>query len=140
MFVPHRTSKLRYDYIQGKLWEFEKAGITVYHSSNIDGTVWVIKQLVEKALIPHFSTLQRYVKTKEVKWNPNPVMETLMGVRDGRGSILGEKRAAVVMKVYGTFWKAIHQSPEVVAMQCDGVSVKMWERYLEALREEGRGT
>lgn len=138
-FYQNRISKMKYDFIMAFLWRLDKTGISVYYTNSLRGTAWALRAFVENEQNIKHTTLERYVKTKPILWNPDPVLETLMGIKDERGAVLGPKRAAELLKQWDNVWEIIHQRPETISMLCPGISMAMAKRLVEALKIKSVG-
>jgi len=133
-----KISDWRYDALQAFLYRLDKEGITVYHTASMEATSWALKAFVENSQKQEFTTMRRYVKTKPILWKPDPIMETLMGIKDDKGHILGEKKAAEIIKRFGSIWKAIHRDPDEIASVCSGIGLATATRLIELLKKDGR--
>ena len=113
------------------------ANITTYFTPTIAGTAWALKTFVESDQKPESALLQHYTRTRAIKWRSNPMVETIMGVKDEDGYIVGEKKAIELVEQVGSLWDIIHLAPEEIAHACDGIGITTAKRLIEAIKKKG---
>jgi len=113
------------------------ANITTYFTPTIAGTAWALKEFVESDQKSQITLLQHYTRTKQIKWQSNPMVETIMGVRDKDGYIVGEKKAVELVEKIGGLWDIIHLAPEAIAQECDGIGLATVQRLINAIKAKG---
>ena len=132
-----KISGVKYNSVMGYIWQLKRtANITTYWTSTLYTTAWALKTFVENSQKPESSLLQHYVRTRAIKWQSNPMVETVMAVRDEHGAIVGEKKAAELVEQIGSLWDIIHMAPEAVAQVCDGVGLGTAKRLIKAVKGE----
>ncbi len=89
--------------LQAYLWRLDKMGITVYQAPDLPSLCLAISAFVYNSFKPEHKTLERYNKTKPIMWEPDPYIETLMGISGAR---IGEVSAKKLMEAYGTPYRA----------------------------------
>ena len=130
-------SGTKYAEVVAFLWRLDKEGVSVYQTTTTLAFVLFLKTVVENSLKPEFTTLKRYIRgrTLALLWTPNPVVESFMGIKDGNGYVLGEKKAKEVAKQFGSLWNAANATPTDIAGKCYGVGLATAKRFLEAIRK-----
>lgn len=131
-----KISGVKYDTVMAYLWRLDKEGISVYHTSSIAASAWALKSFVENSQKTEHTLLRQYVRTKAIKWQSNPMVETIMGIRDENGSVVGEKRATELVEQIGSLWDIIHLVPEEVAQVCNGIGIATARRLIKAIKGE----
>ena len=110
------------------------ANITTYFTPTIAGTAWALKEFVESDQKTTSTLLQHYTRTKQIKWQSNPMVETIMGVKDADGYIVGEKKAQELVNKIGCLWDIIHLAPEAIAQECDGIGIQTARRLINSIK------
>ena len=110
------------------------ANITTYFTPNIAATSWLLKTLVESDQKSGSNLLQHYTRTRQIKWQSNPMVETIMGIKDKDGYIVGEKKATELVEKIGCLWDIIHLAPEAIAYECDGIGIQTAKRLINAMK------
>jgi len=130
-------SGTKYAEVVAFLWRLDKEGVSVYQTTTTLAFVLFLKTVVENSLKPEFTTLKRYIRgrTLALLWTPDPVVESFMGIKDGNGYVLGEKKAKEVAKQFGSLWNAANATPTDIAGKCYGVGLATAKRFLEAIRK-----
>jgi len=131
-----KISGAKYADVMAYLWRLDKEGISVYHTSTISGSAWALKSFVENSQRTEHTLLKHYVRTKPIKWQSNPMIETIMGIKDEQGAVLGEKKAMELLKQIGSLWDAIHLAPEAISFACDGIGTATAKRLIKAVKGE----
>ncbi len=125
----------KYDFVMAFLWRLDKEGITVYHTPTIEATAWALKAFVENSQKPEFTTLKRYARLRTTPvWQPNPMIEMIMAVKDDKGWVVGEKRATEMVKKYGNLYDLLNTPPGDIAIDCNGVSIATARRFINAAK------
>ena len=92
-----KISGLQYASIMAFVWQIKRvANITTYWTPTVQGTVWTLRTFVEKSqrMESESNLLQHYTRTRQIKWQSNPMIETVMALKDAEGYVVGEKKAA----------------------------------------------
>lgn len=89
--------------LQAYLWRLDKMGITVYQAPDLPSLCLAISAFVYNSFKSEHKTLERYIKTKPIMWEPDPYVETLMGIAGAR---IGEVSAKKLIEAYGTPYRA----------------------------------
>lgn len=129
-----KISGAKYADIMAYLWRLDKEGISVYHTSTIAGSAWALKAFVENSQKTEHTLLRHYVRTRAIKWQSNPMVETIMGIKDEQGTVVGEKKAIELVEQIGSFWDIIHLPPEEIAHACDGIGIATAKRLINATK------
>ena len=132
-----KISGIKYTDVMAYLWSLDKMGISVYHTSTIHATAWALKSFVENSQKTEHTLLKHYVRTKAIKWQSNPMVETIMGVKDEDGSVVGEKKAIELVEQIGSLWDIIHLPPEEIAYSCKGIGLPTAKRLIAATKKKG---
>jgi ERCC4-type nuclease len=135
-----KISGTKYNNIMAYLWELDKNGISVYHTSTIKGTAWALKAFVDNSQKTEHTLLKHYVRTRQIKWQSNPMVETIMAIKDEDGYIIGEKKAIEMAEQIGTLWDIIHLTPEAIAFACRGIGLSTAKRLIKAVKGEKHGS
>ena len=129
-----KISGMKYASIMAYIWQLRRvANITTYFTSTIQGTAWALKTFVE-ASQKDTTLLQHYVRTRAVKWRTNPMVETIMNIKDDTGYVVGEKKAIELVDQVGSLWDIIHMAPEALAATCDGIGIGTARRLVNAIK------
>jgi ERCC4-type nuclease len=131
-----KISGTKYNNIMAYLWEIDKLGISVYHTSTIKASAWALKAFVDNSQKTEHTLLRHYVRTKAIKWQSNPMVETLMGIRDDKGTFIGEKTAQELVKKLGSLYEIMQLEPESISYECSGVGLATAKRIIKALKGE----
>jgi ERCC4-type nuclease len=130
-----KISGMQYNAVMGYIWQLKRtANITTYYTTTIQGTAWALKTFVENSQKSDSNLLQHYVRTRQIKWQSNPMVETVMAIKDDDGYVVGEKTAIEMVKQIGSLWDIIHVSPEEIAMVCNGVGLNTAKRFIKAVK------
>ncbi len=130
-----KISGVKYASAMAYIWQLKRtANITTYFTSTIQATAWALKTFVENSQKADSSLLQHYVRTRQIKWQSNPQVETLMGIKDDDGYIVGEKKAIELVEQVGCLWDIIHLAPEEVSQACDGIGIGTVRRLIKAIK------
>ena len=130
-----RISGVKIASIMGYIRQLKKvANITTYFTPTIAGTAWALKEFVETDQKSQSTLLQHYTRTKQIKWQSNPMIETIMGVKDENGYIVGEKKATELVEKIGCLWDIIHLAPEAIAQECNGIGLNTAKRLINAIK------
>lgn len=135
-----KISGVKYAAVMSYLWEIDKKGMTVYHTSTLAASAWALKSFVECSQKVEFTLLQHYVRTKAIKWLGNPMVETIMGVKDEYGTVVGEKKAIELVTKIGCLWDIIHLPPEEIDYACDGIGLATAKRLIAATKRSKYAT
>ena len=130
-----KISGMQYSSIMAYIWQLKQtANITTYFTTTIQATAWTLKTFVEHSQKSSSSLLQHYVRTKQIKWQSNPMVETLMGIKDEQGYVVGEKKAIELIKNVGCVWDIIHLAPEEITYACHGIGLPTARRLVNAFK------
>jgi len=130
-----KISGVKYASVMAYIWQLRRtANITTYWTTTIYATAWALKVFVENSQKPESSLLQHYVRTRAIKWKSNPMVETIMGVKDEQGAVVGEKKAIELVEQIGSLWDIIHLSPEAIAAVCNGIATGTARRLIDAVK------
>lgn len=126
----------KYADIMAYLWRLDKEGISVYHTTTLAASAWTLKSFVENSQKIEHTLLRHYVRTKAIKWQSNPMVETIMGVRDEDGAVVGEKKAIELVAQIGNLWDIIHLAPEEISYACHGIGLPTARRLINAFKNK----
>ncbi len=130
-----KISGMKYSAVMAYIFQLKRtANITTYFTSTIQGTAWALKTFVENSQKLDSSLLEHYVRTRQIKWQSNPMVETLMGIKDEDGYVVGEKKAIELVDKIGSCWDIIHLPAEEIAYACDGIGIGTARRLVSALK------
>jgi len=130
-----KISGVKYASAMAYIWQLRRtANITTYFTPTIQGTAWALKTFVENSQKKDSQLLQHYVRTRQIKWQSNPMVETLTGIKDESGYVLGEKKAVELVEQVGSMWDIIHMAPEAIADVCDGIGIGTARRLIKAIK------
>ncbi len=119
------------------IWQLRRtANITTYFTSTIQATAWALKTFVENSQKQGSILLQHYVRTRQIKWQSNPMVETIMGIKDENGYVVGEKKAVELVSQLGNLWDIAHLPPEEVAAVCNGIGIATARRLTNAIKRK----
>lgn len=125
-----------YSSIMGFVWKIKRqANINTYFTTSIQGTAWALKTFVEGSQ-GDTDILQHYVRTRQIKWQSNPMVETIMALKDEDGYIVGEKKAQELVEQIGCLWDIIHLPPEEIALACKGIGIITARRLINATKRK----
>ncbi len=114
VFVKHRTVNTSYEALQAYLWRLDKEGITVYQAPDVPSLCSAISAFVFNSLKDENKSLRRYVKTKPIVWEPNPLVETLIGIS---GAKIGEATAKSALEYFVTPYRLFNaEKDEIVGV------------------------
>lgn len=134
-----KISGMQYASIMAYVWQLRRtANITTYFTTTIQATAWALKVFVENSQKQESTLLQHYVRTRQIKWQSNPMVETITGIKDENGYVVGEKKAIELVEQIGSFWDIIHLAPEEIAHACNGIGIGTAKRLIEATKGKGR--
>jgi len=132
-----KISGVQYSSIMGYIWQLKRvANITTYFTSTIEATAWALKTFVENSQKLDSTLLQHYTRTKRIGWQSNPAIETLMGIKDKDGFIVGEKKAMELVTKVGGLWTIVNSTPKEVAQKCHGIGTNTVQRLINAIKEK----
>ena len=127
----------KYASIMAYIWQLKRtANITTYFTTTIQATAWTLKVFVENSQKQDSNLLQHYVRTRQIKWQSNPMVETIMALKDGDGYVVGEKKAIELVEQIGNLWSIIHMAPEAIVYACDGIGIATARRLINAIKGE----
>jgi ERCC4-type nuclease len=129
-----KISGAKYADVMSYLWSLDKMGISVYHTSTIAGSAWALKSFVDNSQKTEHTLLKHYVRTKAIKWQSNPMVETIMAIKDADGTVVGEKKAMELAEQIGSLWDIIHLDPEAIAYSCKGIGIPTAKRLINAVK------
>lgn len=130
-----KISGVRYNSIVAYIWQLKRAAnITTYFTSTIYATAWMLKTFVENSQKPDSSLLQHYARTKQIKWQSDPMVESITGIKDEHGYVVGEKKAIELVKQIGSLWDIVTTAPEEIDYACDGIGVGTARRLINAVK------
>ena len=133
----HRTkiNGTKFVRMSGYLLDLKRtANITTYFTTTIKGTAWMLKTMVENSQKPSTDIMQHYVRTRQIKWQSNPVIETIMAIKDKDGYVVGEKKAQLLYENIGSLWDIIHMPPEEINYACGGIGLATAKRLINAVK------
>lgn len=131
-----KISPMQYSSIMGFIWQLRRAAnITTYFTSTIQATAWTLKTFVENSQKPESNLLQHYTRTRQIKWQSSPVVETIMGVKDADGYVVGEKKAVELADKIGSLWDIVNLAPEGICYECKGIGLETARRLIKAVKE-----
>lgn len=132
-----KISGMKYTSVMAYIWQLKRtANITTYFTTTIQATAWALKTFVENSQKKDSTLLQHYVRTRQIKWQDNPMVESITGIKDEAGYVVGEKKAIELVKQIGCLWDIIHLAPEEIAQACDGIGIGTAKRLLKAIKGE----
>lgn len=123
--------KYRYSEIIAWLWSLDKQGITYYPSLNATTTAMMLSAFYHNSQKPEHTTLRRYTKYKEPAWQPNRHIANLINLK-ADGLELGEKKATVLIKEFGTLWGVLQQDIHSLC-SVEGVGIKTAQALLKGV-------
>lgn len=130
-----KISSMQYSSVMGFVWQLKRtANITTYFTTTIQATAWALKTFVENSQKPESNLLQHYTRTRQIKWQSNPMVETIMGMKDEDGYVVGEKKAVELAEKIGSLWDIIHLPPEEICYACDGIGLAIAKRLIRATK------
>lgn len=130
-----KISGVKYSQVMAYIWQLKRAAnITTYFTTTIQGTAWALKTFVENSQKEETSLLQHYVRTRPIKWQTNPMVETIMAIKDDAGYVVGEKKAMEMADKIGCLWDIIHLPPEEINHACDGIGIGTARRFIKAVK------
>lgn len=130
-----KISGVKYASVMGYIRQLKKvANITTYFTSTISATAWALKVFVENDQKIDSPLLQHYTRTRQIKWQSNPMVESIAGIKDEAGYVVGEKKAIELVKQIGNLWDIIHLAPEEINQACDGIGVGTAKRLIKAIK------
>jgi ERCC4-type nuclease len=129
-----KISGVKYASVMAYIWQLRRtANITTYYTSTIQATAWALKTFVENSQKQDPTLLQHYVRTRQIKWQSNPMVETIMGIKDDDGYVVGEKKAIELVEQIGNLWDIIHLAPEEIAL-CSGIGIATARRLINGIK------
>lgn len=132
-----KISGVQYSSIMAYIWQLRRtANITTYFTTTIQATAWALKTFVDNSQKQDSTLLQHYVRTRQIKWQSNPMVETIMGLKDADGYIVGEKKALELLEKIGSLWDIIHMAPEELVYACNGIGLPTARRLIKAVKGE----
>lgn len=96
----------------------------VYQTSTYTATCMALCSMYRGDQKSEHTTMQRHFK--DVTWNPNPQVTSLMGLLPG----VGEKRATELIREYVTVWNVLRADPKEIGQRVPGVSETTARRFL----------
>jgi len=131
-----KISGMKYTSIMAYIWQLRQtANIITYFTTTIQATAWALKTFVENSQKASSTILQHYVRTRQIKWQSSPMVETLMGIKDADGYVLGEKKAVELVEKIGNLWDILHLPPEEINYACDGIGIPTARRLINAAKK-----
>jgi len=127
-----REFRQPYQKVAAWLWVLDKLGVTIYRTLNQRGTAEFLVAAYRASQKEKHTTLQRYHRQLPPVWEPNPSVETLMGIV---GVNLGPVRAEKLIQRFGTVWGVLSASKEDL-VDVKGVEAVTVEKLMKAI---GRG-
>lgn len=129
-----KISGVKFASIMAYIRQLKKvANITTYFTPTIAGTAWALKTFVESDQ-KESVLLQHYTRTRQIKWQSNPMVETITGIKDKDGYVVGEKKAVELVEQVGCLWDIIHLAPEEIAHACNGIGIGTARRLIKAIK------
>jgi len=112
VMVPSHRYNVSYSGLQAWLYQLDKAGITIVHTSHYMATAMTLVALYKSSQETKHTTLRRYIKEHITIPSKNPHILTLMGIK---GANLGEAKATALIERYGTVWYTLGQDASDMA-------------------------
>jgi len=106
IMVPSRRYNVSYTGLQAWLYQLDKAGVTIVHTSHYMATAMTLVAMYKSSQETVHTTLRRYIKEHIRVPSKNPHVLTLMGIK---GANLGEAKATALIERYGTVWYMLGQ-------------------------------
>lgn len=133
----YKISGVQYNAMMGYVWKIKQtANITTYFTTTIQATAWALKTFVEDSQSSSSTILQHYTRTRQIKWQSNPMVETIMGVKDEDGYVVGEKKAVELATKIGSLWDIVHLPPEEINFSCNGIGLPTARRLINAVKKK----
>ena len=130
-----KISGVKYTSVMAYIWQLKRtANITTYFTSTIHASAWALKTFVENSQKTESPLLQHYVRTKQIKWRSNPMVESITGIKDESGYVVGEKKAIELVEQVGSLWDIIHLAPEEIDFSCNGIGIGTARRLIKAIK------
>jgi len=129
VFYASNETAARYSKVMAWLYQVEKF-IEVYHTATLKGTCSALVAFYYGDQKEGHDTFKRYLRVMD--WNPNPQVESLMGI--GRGIGIGPTKAEALIKRFGTLWNVLNADPN----QLQAVAGIGKVNALRLLRKAGR--
>lgn len=130
-----KISGIKFASVMAYIWQLKRtANITTYFTTTIQATAWALKTFVENSQKQDSTLLQHYVRTRAIKWRSNPMVETIMGIKDKDGYVVGEKKAIELVEQIGGLWDIIHLAPEEINYSCNGIGIGTAKRLISAIK------
>jgi ERCC4-type nuclease len=130
-----KISGTQYASIMAYIWQLKRAAnITTYFTSTIQASAWALKTFVENSQKHESTLLQHHVRTRAIKWQSNPMVETIMAIKDDDGYVVGEKKAIELLEQVGSLWDIIHLAPEELTYSCKGIGIATAKRLINAVK------
>lgn len=96
VFYKKHRDAVGYEAIMAYVWSLhENWGINTYFFPNLEALALGVAAFVSNSLKPDHQTLQRYGRSKPVLWEPDPYVESLIGIGDAR---IGERTAKKLLE------------------------------------------
>lgn len=135
VMVPSHKYNISYKGFQAWLYQLDKSGITIVHTSHYMATAVALVALYDSSQNPKHTTLKRYIKEHITVPTFNPHVITLMGIHKGGA---GEEIAKALIARFGTAHYTLSQEPESLAETIVGTKQLGIVRSKKLLRAFGR--
>ena len=118
-----------YHRIQSWLWQLDKAGISVYRTTNSKDTASALVAWYSSSQKEEHTTLNRYIKPRINPKAFDPRVLTLMGIENAN---LGEVRAKALIKRFGSVWSVL-AAPVSELIQVEGIGMSTARKLVESV-------
>lgn len=124
-----------YSKYQSWRWSLDKAGITVYETSCMEGTQKAIAAFYNNSQQSEHTTLKRYLRQKPTQFNANPHVRALMGLSLVYGLGIGEEKAVMLIDKFKSLAMCMLASVDELC-QIDGIGKNTARKLREAWIQE----
>lgn len=119
-----------YGQVQAWLWSLDKAGVSVYQTSNLQATATTLIAHFKQGLKEEHTVLNRYVKSRVVLKDLNPNVHMFMAIPG-----VGEDRAKKLADWFGNLW-ALSNAEVADICRVDGIGPQLAAKILRSLGRE----
>tara|TARA_Y100000310_G_scaffold344943_1_gene460659 strand:- start:2558 stop:3097 length:540 start_codon:yes stop_codon:yes gene_type:complete len=123
-----RLYKVPYSRYEGWLMAMNRAGVIIWRTPSWVGTAEALIRWQKSAESAVHTALNRHLKVRP-QFNRNSQVESLMGLK---GANLGPIQAEALVKLYGTMWDVLRQTPESLADSVPGIGLPLAQKILRA--------
>ena len=125
VFVKGRVINRPWEELQSYLFALNDLGILTYTAPTEAALALGVMSMVYNSHKTEHSTLQTHIKSRKPLWEPDPYVETLMGLSNAR---IGEKTAQGLLRSFGTPYKLFIKPDSTNDIRPD-----LWERIKLAI-------